>query len=198
MPKSHFNRNCPVHLARRDALYERCGELLHQIVGVPEEMRPPMLQQAYRLLERAAHHSRMVALADESGERNQDFHNFIELVEHNTLSIISMQEQQTHLETNEGFICRFLEADPDRCFLPAMHYHRRADDLLQGVLHLLRMAHQPYWSLRNDNREQLSESGRDRYQRAYQFIQKELESLAAALSPDVPEEPAATFEARSR
>jgi hypothetical protein len=94
-----------------------------------------------------------------------------------------MTQHQSHLEAEESFLCQFLSAKHDECVLPAMHYRRRADDILQGLWHLLRLAHKPYRELQQANLDSLTDEERARYKKAYQSFREE----ASTRSPAVPE-----------
>ena len=58
-----------------------------------------------------------------------------------------------------------------------MHYRRRADDILQGLWHLLRLAHKPYRELQQANLDSLTEEERARYKKAYQSFREEMSML---------------------
>ncbi|MFH0880543.1 MAG: hypothetical protein V2A34_12575, partial [Lentisphaerota bacterium] len=82
----------------------------------------------------------------------------------------------SHLEGEEGFLCQFLGASAEQCALPAMHYQRRAEDILQGLWHVLQLAHAPYRSLQRQNFDSMSDEERARYKLAYDSFRKEVTS----------------------
>jgi hypothetical protein len=93
-----------------------------------------------------------------------------------------MMQHQAHLEADESFLCQFLDTKQEESALPAMAYRRRSEDILQGLWHVLRLAHKPYRSLQEETHGGLSEAERERYQKAYDSFQKEIEEFAASAS----------------
>ncbi len=175
MSSVHFNLNKPVHLARRDAHFERAVELLYmQIEGFDIQERIAHAEQVLSLLKTAEKHAFFATQADVVSGREQEFLHFLRLISHNVQSIHSMMQHQSFLEAEESFLCQFLNTTPERCVLPAMHYRRRADDLHQGVWHLLRLAHSPYRELQKEARAQMNEDQRSRYEKAYHSFRDEL------------------------
>jgi hypothetical protein len=61
--------------------------------------------------------------------------------------------------------------------MPAMQYRRRADDILQGLWHMLRLAHSNYFSLQKANLEELCEDERARYGRAHESCKEETQRM---------------------
>jgi len=103
----------------------------------------------------------------------------MQLISHNVQSAHSMMQHQAHLEGEEGFLCQFLDARPDECILPAMHYRRRADDIFHGLWHLLRLGHKPYRNLQQSNVESLTAAETERYRKAYRSFREEMMSKYA-------------------
>ncbi len=174
----HFTLNRPIHLARRDAFFERAAELLLLHMPVEEMDAPARLDHVshvLRLLSTAQKHAAFAARASQATDQERDFLHFLNLVAGNLQSASSMTQHQNHLEGEEGFLCRFLNAPPEECALPAQQYRRRADDILQGIWHLLRLAHRPYRELQQANLRSLGESETERYRKAYQSFRQELQ-----------------------
>ncbi len=175
MKSDHFLENRPVHLARRDACFERASDMLN--CSVDEEAnndRQQHLRTILSLLTAAERHATFACKPEQAGERDRSFMNFLRLFASNVRALLDMTRQQGHLEEEESLLCQFLETSVEECALPAMHYRRRADDLLQGILHMLRLANGPYRRLQQENRAQMSAEDAARYQKAFKSFQTEL------------------------
>ena len=85
-----------------------------------------------------------------------------------------MMQHQLHLEAEESFLCQFLNATPEQCVLPAMHYQRRAEDILQGLWNVLQLAHTAYRTLQAANLQKLTEDERARYRKAYESFRHDV------------------------
>ncbi len=183
MSATDFNLNRPIHLARRDVHFERAVELLYMpIQELDTESRIHHVEKVLQLLRTAQHHALLAAKSLETTQQERDFLRFLSLISHNVQSAHSMMQHQTHLEGEEGFLCQFLSASQEECALPAMHYRRRADDILQGIWHLLRLAHRPYRELQHANSNSLSPQELARYRRAYDSFHLEVNERFVAES----------------
>lgn len=185
MTTNDFNLNRPIHLARRDVHFERAVELLYMpIHELGTEDRIRHVEKVLHLLRTSQHHAFLATKSAGTSQTEQDFLRFLSLISHNVQSAHSMMQHQTHLEGEEGFLCQFLSASPEECALPALHYRRRADDILQGVWHLLRLAHRPYRELQHANSHSLAPEELARYRRAYNSFHQEVnERFAAEATP---------------
>lgn len=188
MSATDFNLNRPIHLARRDAHFERAVELLYMpITQLDTELRLQHVAKVLALLQTAHHHASLAAKSVEVTQQEHDFLRFLNLISHNVQSAQSMMQHQTDLDGEEGFLCQFLSATPEECALPALHYRRRADDILQGIWHLLRLAHRPYRELQQSNTRDLSSAELSRYRRAYDSFCAEVnERFAVAAGIEEP------------
>lgn len=175
MTHLHFNLNRPIHLARRDVFFEKAVELLYMPF---QEMDAPSrlghVDRVLQLLNTSQHHAFFATRSTRATTQERDFLHFLKLISHNVQSAHAMTQHQQHLEGEESFLCQFLSAKPEECVLPAMHYRRRADDILQGLWHLLRLAHKPYRELQQANLSSLDEDERARYRKAYQSYREDL------------------------
>lgn len=170
-----FNLNRPVHMARRDAHFERALDLLNVATqDFDTAARMTHIDRIMRLLERAGHHARFSVQSPQALQQEKDFLHFLDLITDNVHSAQSMVRHQSHFEGEEGFLCQFLNAKPEECVLPAMHYRRRADDIFHGLWHLLRLAQRAYRSVQQTAVRSLGESEQSRYQRAYEATVNEL------------------------
>ena len=170
-----FHLNRPIHLARRDVYFERAVELLYvPIQELGTEQRLQHVDRVLSLLKTAQEHASFAAKSIQKTDREQDFLRFLSLIFHNVQSAHAMIQHQSHLEREEGFLCHFLKATAEECALPALHYRRRADDILQGVWHLLRLAHHSYHTMQKATTEGLGEADLARYRKAYQAFRVEI------------------------
>lgn len=175
MTTNDFNLNRPIHLARRDVYFERAVELLYRpLQDLATEQRLVHVDRVLTLLKTASLHATFAAKSAGLLEMEQDFLRFLGLIAHNVQSAHAMMQHQSHLEREEGFLCHFLNATTEECALPALHYRRRADDILQGVWHLLRLAHRSYHTLQKQTTDGLDEADRTRYFKAYQSFRTEV------------------------
>jgi hypothetical protein len=180
MTRQDFNLNRPIHLARRDAYFERAVEMLYMpMQELDTNQRIQHVDQVLTLLKTAQFHAFFATKSPQSTQEEDDLLHFLRLIAHNVQSAHSMMQHQSHLEGEEGFLCQFLDAKPEECVLPAMHYRRRADDIFHGLWHLLRLGHKPYRNLQQANRESLNEAERERYRKAYQSFRSEIQTKFA-------------------
>ena len=174
MTQKHAHLNRPVHLARRDVLFEYAVQLL----GLPltTQDTATRLQNAETILaclRKAREHAFFAMRSHHSLPREGDFFHFLELVTDHVVSAHAMISHQVHLEKEESFLCQFLGVDRQQSRFPAMHYQRRSEDIHQELWHLFRLAQQPYASLRQANIDAMDDGERSRYQRAYRSFRDE-------------------------
>lgn len=170
----HAHLNRPIHLARRDAFYERAVELLYlPLQEMDTKTRLQHMGQVLALLEVAKKHAFFAARSSQRASREPDFLHFIQLIYDNVQAIESMMRHQAHLEGAESFLCQFLNTTREQCQLPAMHYRRRADDIMQGLWQILRLAYTPYRSLQNEFNREGSDEECKRYEKAYETFREE-------------------------
>jgi hypothetical protein len=174
MSTVHAHLNRPIHLARRDAFYERGLELLYlPLQEMDTTMRIRHLHQVMKVLETARKHAFFASRSPNLFARELDFLHFLELIYDNVKSMHSMMEHQAHLEAAESFLCQFLNTSREQCQLPAMHYRRRAEDLMGGLWQLLRLSHAPYRSLQKSFTETANENEQKRYTKAFASFRDE-------------------------
>ncbi|HMO49871.1 MAG TPA: hypothetical protein PKE26_05905 [Kiritimatiellia bacterium] len=175
MSVKDFNLNRPIHLARRDAYFERAVELLYMpMQEMDTNERLTHVDKVLSLLKTAQFHAFFTTKSPRATQHEHDLLHFMQLISHNVQSAYSMMQHQSHLEGEEGFLCQFLDARPDECVLPAMHYRRRADDIFHGLWHLLRLGHKPYRNLQQTNVQSLSPPEQERYRKAYRSFREEI------------------------
>ena len=172
-----FNLNRPVHMARRDAHFERALDLLNVATqDFDTAARMAHIDRIMRLLTRAGHHAKFAVQSPQAAQQERDFLHFLALITDNVHSAQAMVRHQGHFEGEEGFLCQFLGAKPEECVLPAMHYRRRADDIFHGLWHLLRLAHRAYRNVQQAAVQGLTDSEQARYRRAYEVAVAELDT----------------------
>lgn len=175
MHSHDFNLNRPVHMARRDAFFEGAMDLLNvPTEGLETAERLTHINRVLELLTTSVRHANFAVKSVQATSREKDFLHFLELISNNVQSAQAMIQHQSHFEGEEGFLSQFLNARPEESAQPAGHYRRRADDIFQGLWHLLRLAHQPYRELRQAALATLNPSESDRYRRACESAREEL------------------------
>lgn len=185
---SHLNR--PIHLARRDAFYERGVELIYlPMQEMNTVIRIEHLHRVLEVLATARKHAFFASRSPSSFVREPDFLHFLELIHDNVKSMHSMMEHQEHLEGAESFLCQFLNTTREQAQLPAMHYRRRAEDLMSGLWQLLQLSHTPYRALQTEFKEHADEEELERYQRAFASFRDESVSRYPAPSLKQPAAP---------
>jgi len=167
MNSPHFDINRPVPLARRDVFFERSVELLYMpMQQLQTAERLSHLEQIQTFLNHSERHAFFALRTPNATEQEADFRHFLKLVLESVNSVHAMIRHQLQLESEKGFLSQFLDTSKEDALLPAMHYKRRAEDILQGMWHMLRLAHVPYQALRTANLEELNEVDRERYEKA--------------------------------
>ena len=163
----HFNLNRPIHLARRDVFFERSVELLNMPLKDRDiHFRLQHTEHIINLLKTAELHAFFAARSPSATNQERDFLRFLKLLLDNVQSIHSMMLHQSHLEAETSFLCQFLGASQEQAALPAMHYQRRAEDIFEGVWHILQLAHTPYRMMQQGMFEQMTEDEKGRYRKA--------------------------------
>ncbi len=173
--KQHFDINRPIHLARRDVFFERAMELLCvplKNLSTGDRIRSSDL--VLSMLKTAESHAFFAIQSSNTVAQESDFLRFLRLISDNVKSAHAMMQHQFHLEAEESFLCQFLNATPEQCVLPAMHYQRRAEDILQGLWNVLQLAHTAYRSLQTANLQKLTEEERARYHKAYESFRNDI------------------------
>lgn len=174
MSTIHAHINRPIHLARRDAFYERGLECLYlPMQEMDTDTRLTHLHQVMDVLDTARKHAFFASRSPQVFAREPDFLHFLELIHDNVKSMYSMMEHQSHLEGAESFLCQFLNTTREECRLPAMHYRRRAEDLMGGLWQLLRLSHTPYRGLQKEFMETAEPEEQERYRRAFASFRDE-------------------------
>ncbi len=183
--------NRPVHLALRDACAERAVELLSQpIHHIDTANRAMLVERIIALLRTAALHARLAARSERAGEQERDFLHFLLLTLQHVESVYALIQNQADMESREhGFLTKFLGVSADEVTLTALNYRRRAEDMLEGLWHVLRLSGAPYRVLQQTNLAEMSESDRERYRRARESYRAELDKAPRFATASVDSEP---------
>jgi hypothetical protein len=169
-----YHPNRAVHLARRDAFFERAMDLLCQPVeALGTEARAVHIRHVHDALRKAHDHAAFALKGTTPLQQELDFVRFLELKARNTESALAMLQHQLEFEKEEGFLSKFLAACREETMLPAQQYRRRAEDILQGMWHLVRRAQSNYTALSRLNQDALPADQKGRYRRAYRSFQNE-------------------------
>jgi hypothetical protein len=132
------------------------------------------IDKVLSLLQTAERHGTFSARSIQSSEREKDFLHFLRLISQNVQSLHAMMLNQSHLGKEEGFLCQFLNTNSEESALPAMAYGRRAEDILQGLWHVLHLALAPYRTLQQENVDSLKPEERERYNKAQKSAKNEI------------------------
>ena len=171
----HLHLNRPVHLARRDAYYERAGELLNlPLQGLDMRGRLRKMEQVLALLNTAMTHARFACRSPQATVTEKDFLRYLQLISHQVEALLAMMRQQAHFFEDECFLGQFLKTQPEQLQLLPGHYQRRAEDILEGICHLLQLAHAPYYALHQSNFQALTGEEQIRYRQAYASFREDL------------------------
>ena len=176
--------NRPVHLARRDAHFERAVELVSRPLDhLSSDQRRALLSLVLECLRTSRRHA-FFAMCPAVSANEKDFLRFLDLKIDTVRSARSMIDHQILLEEQAGFLRNFLRAEPAQFQLPAMHFQRRAEDILHGLWHLIRLAHSPFHALREEARKSFTTEQGERYLRAYRHVREEVEKRFPVAPPE--------------
>ncbi|MBN1268958.1 MAG: hypothetical protein JXB04_05180 [Kiritimatiellae bacterium] len=190
MNKPTLDVNRPVHLARRDCFFERAVELLYMpMQEMDTAARLARVERVLALLKTAENHADFAVRSARATDKERDFLHFLKLILQSVLSAHAMMLHQAHLEAEESFLCQFLNTRPEDSALPAMAYQRRSEDILQGLWHVLRLAHSPYRALQDETLNAMSDADRERYRKAGDSFKRELDEAHNAPNTNHPFSP---------
>lgn len=166
-PINHFELNRPVHLARRDVYFERAAKLIseqHQIQGSSSCVA--CYEEILFMLRTARQHARFSIRNAGKNGNDEQFSFFINLLAGNVKAVLSMINLMGMIENSEGSSFSFLGVNQASAGLQAEEYQRRANDIVRSIQNTLRLAEEPFESLKQENRETASREENQRYQKA--------------------------------
>jgi len=168
----HLNR--PVHLARRNAFLERAVELLfNPLDHLSAPAQIDVIDDIAGLLKGSKQHAFFATRSNQALPLEKDLIHFLDLMAESVDAAEAMLQHRQHLEQDEGFLCQFLHAAAEQAILPAVHYQRRAQDILHGLRHMLQLSQAAYHELRQKNMDTLDGTDRERYELAYSSAREE-------------------------
>lgn len=168
----HLNR--PIHLARRNAFIERAVELLfNPLDHLSAPAQIDVIDDIAALLKGAKQHGFFATRSNQALPLEKDLIHFLELMAESVDAAEAMLQHRHHLEQDEGFLCQFLHVASEQAMLPAVHYQRRAQDILHGLRHMLQLSQAAYHELRQENMKSLDERDHERYKLAYASAREE-------------------------
>lgn len=170
-----FQINRPVHLARRDVFFARAVELIYvPLQEMTTASRLHHMAHVLALLRTALSHAAAAMRAGNALPREREFTKVLQLILDNVQSVHAMMGHQFQLESEDGFLAQFLGTTHEDSLVPAMHYQRRAEDILQGLWHVLRLADVSWGLLKKKSLETLNAAARSRYDRAAASFEEEV------------------------
>ena len=166
-PFNHFEKNRPVHLARRDVYFECAAKLIsaQQQGGLPD-IRAENYEEILFLLRVARQHARFSVRADGKNETDKQFCRFINLLAGNVKAVLSILSLKHSVEAEDGFFFSFLGGNYASVALQAEEYLRRARDIDYTIHNTLTLAREPFLQLKEANTAALSEEELVRYNKA--------------------------------
>ena len=166
-PINHFEKNRPVHLARRDVYFECAAEL---ISAQQQRRRPEIRVENYEeilfLLRIARQHGRFSVRNNGKNEKDEQFCRFINLLAGNVKAVLSILNLKHSIEAEDGFFFSFLGGNYASVALQAEEYLRRARDIDCTIHNTLTLAKEPFQQLKEANAAALSEDELVRYNKA--------------------------------
>lgn len=143
----HFEQNRPVHLARRDVYFEHATELIFaQQHDFNSDIRIEEYEEILFLLRVARRHARFAIRIFGKNERDGEFGRFINLLAGNVKAILSLLNLKSMVEQSEGSLVSFLGENQSH----SEGYQRCANNIIQSTHNTLRLAEEPFNSLKAD------------------------------------------------
>ncbi len=187
MHPSQDTSNRPVHLARRDAFFTRALELLCiPFQQIALQQRLENVTSVLACLQMSRKHAFFASQYESAMPAEEDLVHFLDLKIENVDSLAAMLQHQAHLEAETNVLSSFLGITHEQSLLPAFHYQRRAEDILQGVWHLIGQVQSPFQHLRKACIDSLSDAEKKRYERALLHFEQEARAKYRTPAPPPP------------
>jgi len=164
---NYSEQNRPVHLALRDVHYERVTQRLK--APPSETLQAPRVvdyEEILFLLRIAREQGRFALRHHEGKEKDEQFNRFINMLAGNVKAVLSMLNLKHSVEEKDSFFFSFLEVNHASVALQAEEYERRARDIIRSMQATLELASDAYEGLRQADFNALSDSERERYNKA--------------------------------
>jgi hypothetical protein len=172
MSADPFHLNRPVHLARRDVLYEKAVELIRSLPSQPLPAdQHKTAEQALYLLREARRHAEAANLSDKTSSQSRLFVKFMDNAVDNTQSITRMLRRRISSEAPDNSLDGFIGSAGTGEAMSG-HYRRCAELILKGFLDVLRQAEKPFHDLCQTSIAKMSVTDKARYEKAYQHFEE--------------------------
>jgi len=179
-PINHFELNRPVHLARRDACFERAVKLISdQREAQGGDLQIGDYEEILLLLRTARQHAHFSIRNVGRNEHDEQFSLFINLLAGNVKAVLSMINLKGMVEKSQGSSFGFLGVNQASAGLQAEEYHRRANDIVRSMQNTLSLASEPFENLKQENRKTASAEDNQRYEKALGHFERLAEEKQA-------------------
>lgn len=178
MSADPFHLNRPVHLARRDAFYEKAIVCIRRLPAQKQlsEQRKTA-EEALYLMKEARRHAEAANLSDKTSAQNRLFVAFMDTVVDNTLSITRMIRRQLEASAPDNPLDGFT-GTPGSSAKMENHYHRCATVILKGLLTVLQQAEKPFHDLCQTSLAKMTLADKARYEKARKHFEVQADQEA--------------------
>lgn len=166
MSADPFHLNRPVHLARRDAFYEKAVQCIRSLPAQKQlSDQCKIAEEALYLMREARRHAEAANLSEKTSSQNRLFVAFMDTVVDNTLSVTRMIRRQTNAAAADNSLDRFTGISGSSAKMGS-HYRRCAILLLKGLLTVLQQAEKPFRNLCQTSLAKMTAVDKARYEKA--------------------------------
>jgi hypothetical protein len=171
MSADPFHLNRPVHLARRDAFFEKAVARIKRLKTQDQPAAQcKCAEQALYLLLEAHICAEAANLSEKTSTQNRLFMDFMDTAVENTQSITSLLRRQISMNAPGNSLDRFL-GSADTGEKMSGHYRRCAAHILKGLILILQQAEKPFLDLRKTSLAKMTVADKARYEKAYQHFE---------------------------
>jgi hypothetical protein len=173
-----FHLNRPVHLARRDAFFEKADEYIRGLskLETPSGQRR-QAEKALHLFQEARRHALAANLSEQTSSQSHRFVDFIDMAIDNTQSTARMLRRQLFVNRDDSPLHKFLGGSETGNKMSG-HYRRCAAHILKGLLLVLQQAEKPIDELQQNSFSKMNPVDRTRYEKAKTHFTKQADSEA--------------------
>ncbi len=180
MSTDPFHLNRTVHLARRDALYEKAvRRILHISVRKCPQEQCQLANEAFYLLTEAHRHAEIANLAGKTSTQSKLFEQVLGTLIDNTQSLSRMLRRRLVFGHKDNHLNRFFGA-PEIGEKVSSHYIRCAGLILRGLKNIVHSAETPFKELSKTSIAKMTSVDKARYEKAYTHFFELADSEAAA------------------
>lgn len=161
-----FHLNRPVHLARRDAFYDKAVDYIRGLskLDTPSEQRR-QAEKALYLFQEARRHAMAANLSEKTSDQSRRFVEFIEMAVDNTQSTARMLRRQLFVDRADSPLHAFLGSSDTGAKMSG-HYRRCAAHILKGLILVLQQAENPVRNLQQTSLSKMNSVDQARYEKA--------------------------------